>query len=230
MTTSASSAVEPPTYALENELSGNGAALIAGIDEVGRGAWAGPVVVCAAVTDGSDPPEGLTDSKKLTPKQRVAMEEKVRPWVCDHALGRAAPDEVDEVGLTEALRRAALRALEGLRERPDAVILDGKHDYLGRPWNVRTQVQADLSCVSVAAASILAKVHRDSYMAELDPAFPGYGFATAAGYPSPAHRAALAECGPTPHHRLSWAYLDALPEWRHLRKPRPGPNGQLPLV
>ncbi|MBB4933108.1 ribonuclease HII [Lipingzhangella halophila] len=232
MTTSASSesAAVVPTYALENELAAGGAALVAGVDEVGRGAWAGPVAVCAAVTDGTDPPEGLTDSKKLTPKQRVELEARVRPWVHDHAIGYSEPAEIDSVGLTEALRRAAERALDGLRERPDAVILDGKHDYLGRPWRVRTEIQADSSCVSVAAASILAKVHRDTFMAGLDEEFPGYGLATAVGYPSPVHRATLAENGPTPHHRMSWSYLDHLPKWRHLRTPRPGSDGQLPLL
>ncbi|MDA8370553.1 MAG: ribonuclease HII [Nocardiopsaceae bacterium] len=219
----------PPTYDLEHELYGHGAALVAGVDEVGRGAWAGPVVVCAAVTDGSVPPEGLTDSKMLSPKRRGAMGELLRPWVRDHAFGRAEPAEIDDVGMTEALRRAACRALEGLRERPDAVILDGRHDYLGHPWKVRTQVKADLSCVTVAAASVLAKLHRDALMAALDPEFPGYGFARAAGYPSPVHRAALAEQGPTPHHRMSWAYLDNLPKWRHLRKPRPGTDVRTPL-
>ncbi|MFC4561181.1 ribonuclease HII [Nocardiopsis mangrovi] len=225
-----SPSITPPSYELEHELSAAGAALIAGVDEVGRGAWAGPVVVCAAVTDGSEPPEGLTDSKKLTPARRVSMGDLLRPWVRDHAIGAADPAEIDEHGMTEALRRAAGRALAGLRTRPDAVILDGKHDYLGRPWRVRTAVQADLSCVTVAAASVLAKVHRDAYMAGLDPDFPDYGFATGAGYPSPAHRAALAEHGPTPHHRMSWSYLDDLPKWRHLRRPRPYPGGQLPLL
>ncbi|WP_233515052.1 ribonuclease HII [Marinitenerispora sediminis] len=226
----AKSSVIPPTYTLERELAAGGATLVAGVDEVGRGAWAGPVVVCAAVTDGSEPPEGLTDSKKLTPKRRLAMGDLVRPWVRDHAFGHATPAEIDEFGMTEALRRAAVRALEGLAARPDGVILDGKHDYLGAPWPVRTQIQADLTCVTVAAASVLAKVYRDALMAELDTDFPGYGFGSAAGYPSPAHRETLAELGPTPHHRMSWSYLDDLPKWRHLRRPRPGPGGQLSLL
>ncbi len=230
MTTSASPGAEAPTYALENELAAEGAAVVAGVDEVGRGAWAGPVVVCAAVTDGTDPPDGLTDSKRLSPKQRVELETRVRPWVRDHAFGSSGPDEIDNLGLTEALRRAAERALAGLHQRPDAVILDGKHDFLGRPWQVRTQIQADSCCVSVAAASILAKVNRDTYMAGLDTDFPGYGLATAVGYPSPVHRATLAENGPTPHHRMSWSYLEQLPNWRHLRVPRPQPGGQLPLL
>lgn len=219
-----------PSYALEHELSENGAGVIAGVDEVGRGAWAGPVLVCAAVTDGTAPPAGLTDSKKLTPKRRAEVDDLLRAWVGDYAFGRAEPTEVDEFGLTKSLRAAATRALDGLRERPEAVLLDGRHDYLGPPWKVRTEVAADLSCISVAAASVLAKVERDTFMAGLDSHYPGYGFATAVGYPSPVHRAALAEHGPTPHHRMSWSYLDRLPQWRHLRKPKPNRGEQLPLL
>lgn len=230
MATSASSPIPAPGYDLEDELRARGAALVAGVDEVGRGAWAGPVVVCAAVSGPGAPPEGLTDSKRLTPKRRREMSDRVRPWVADHAFGRSEPAEIDEVGMTEALRRAAVRALDGLHRRPDAVILDGGHDFIGRPWRVRTQIKADLTCVNVAAASVLAKVHRDAYMAGLDADFPGYGFDRAAGYPSPAHRAALAELGPTPHHRMSWSYLDDLPRWRHLRRPRPAAGGQIPLL
>ena len=131
--------------------------------------------------------------------------------------------------MTEALHRAARRALEALAPRPDAVVLDGRHDFIGAPWRVRTQVKGDLTCVSVAAAAILAKVHRDAHMAELAEDHPGYGFEKAAGYPSPVHRATLAEAGPTPHHRMSWSYLDALPRWRHLRVTRSVPATPAPL-
>lgn len=124
------------------------------------------------------------------------------------------------MGMTAALRLAAVRALETLPVRPDAVILDGKHDYLGAPWRVRTVIKGDQSCIAVAAASVLAKVQRDKMMAELGVDHADFGFADNAGYPSPVHKAALEERGPTPHHRLSWAYLDALPQWRHLKKVR----------
>jgi ribonuclease HII len=111
------------------------------------------------------------------------------------------------------------------------VLLDGKHDYIGSPWRVRTAVKADLRSVSVAAASVLAKVHRDALMAELGQACPGFAFADNAGYPAPAHLAALAAHGPTPYHRLSWSYLDDLPAWRHLKKHhRPAIEGQLTLL
>jgi ribonuclease HII len=197
-----------------------GVKVVAGIDEVGRGAWAGPVTVCAAVTGLRRPPEGLTDSKLLTVKRRDALAAQLLSWVTDHALGHASPEEIDELGMTAALRLAASRALEGLSLRPDAIILDGKYDYLGLPWQVRTVIKGDQSCVSVAAASVIAKVYRDAHMAELGSDHRAFGFADNAGYPSPVHRAALEEWGPTPHHRLSWAYLDNLPRWRHLKKVR----------
>lgn len=223
-------------YSIERELAAAGAARIAGVDEVGRGAWAGPVVVCAAVTDLSDPPvcggARLTDSKLLTAARREAFAEVLPGWLTDWAIGSSEPKEIDEVGMTEALRRAAERALAALPEPPDAVILDGRHDYLGAPWRVRCEVGADRRSVSVAAASVLAKVHRDRLMAELGARYPAYGFAESAGYPSPAHRRALAEHGPTPHHRLSWSYLDDLPQWRHLRVRRDpdAGSGQLSLL
>ncbi|MFI6577471.1 ribonuclease HII [Nocardiopsis sp. NPDC050513] len=213
-----------PTFEVEDELRARGARVVAGVDEVGRGAWAGPLLVCAAVPGEGAPPAGLTDSKRLTPKRRRDIAARLGPWVADHAFGWSEPAEIDEVGMTEALRRAARRALDGLTARPDAVILDGRHDFIGRPWRVRTQVKGDLVCVSVAAAAVLAKVRRDAFMAELDADHPGYGFDRAAGYPSPAHRATLAEAGPTPHHRLSWSYLDALPRWKHLRRHRVAPS------
>ncbi|WP_424211433.1 ribonuclease HII [Streptomyces sp. BI20] len=215
---------EPPTHTVERSLRATtGARVVAGVDEVGRGAWAGPVTVCAAVTGLRRPPEGLTDSKLLTPKRRDALERELLDWVTAHALGHASPEEIDALGMTAALRLAAVRALEGLPVRPDAVILDGKHDYLGAPWRVRTVIKGDQSCVSVAAASVIAKVHRDRAMAQLgspDEDITEFGFAANAGYPSPVHRAALERRGPTTFHRLSWSYLDALPRWRHLKKAR----------
>jgi ribonuclease HII len=213
---------EPPTHTVERSIRATtGARIVAGVDEVGRGAWAGPVTVCAAITGLRRPPAGLTDSKLLTPKRREQLAGELEGWVTAHALGHATPEEIDELGMTAALRLAAVRALDALPVRPDAVILDGKHDYLGGPWQVRTVIKGDQSCVAVAAASVIAKVRRDAMMAALPEKYAGYAFAANAGYPSPVHRAALTELGPTPYHRLSWAYLDALPRWRHLKKVRP---------
>ena len=215
---------EPPTHAVERSLRATtGARIIAGVDEVGRGAWAGPVTVCAAVTGLRKPPLGLTDSKLLSPKRRTELADQLNGWVTSYALGHTSPQEIDVLGMTAALRLAAERALEALPVRPDAVILDGNHDYLGGAWQVRTVIKGDQSCVSVAAASVIAKVRRDAMMAELgarSEEYAPFAFEANAGYPSPVHKAALAERGPTVHHRLSWSYLDGLPRWRHLKKVR----------
>lgn len=228
---------------IERELHAAGARWVAGVDEVGRGAWAGPVVVCAALAAAGPcpPPElpgrggrpvRLTDSKLLSAAHRAAFAEILPEWLAGHAIGESSPGEIDEVGMTEALRRAARRALEALPHRPDVVILDGGHDFVRAPWRVRCEVRADRRSVTVAAASVLAKVHRDRLMAALAPEHPGFAFDANAGYPSPEHRRALADLGPTPHHRLSWSYLDDLPRWRHLRRRRDplAGSGQLTLL
>jgi ribonuclease HII len=217
-------------YEIERDLTAVGVRLVAGVDEVGRGAWAGPVTVCAVIVRAGfpAPPPGLTDSKKLTPQRRATIAGQLLGWVESFGIGEAEHREIDEVGMTLALRRAAIRALEKLPRRPDVVLLDGSHDYIGRPWAVRTEVKADLRSVSVAAASVLAKVHRDGYMATVG--HEEFAFAENAGYPSPVHQQALADLGPTPYHRLSWSYLDDLPQWRHLKKHRPDIEGQLSLL
>ncbi|WP_327590951.1 ribonuclease HII [Nonomuraea sp. NBC_00507] len=210
------SAVMAPTYEIEQLLlSQPSVRTVAGVDEVGRGAWAGPVTVCAVVTDLSEPPPGLTDSKQLTAAKRGPLATELAAWAAGIGYGEATHTEIDTLGMTEALRRAARRALEALPTRPDAVILDGKHDYIGSPWPVRLEVKGDAASVSVAAASVLAKVRRDAYMGTIG--HEEYAFADNAGYPSPVHQEALARLGPTPHHRLSWSYLDDLPQWRHLK-------------
>lgn len=211
---------DAPTDAVERELREAGALVVAGVDEVGRGAWAGPVVVGAAVSALGAPPAGLTDSKLLTAQRREELAPLVAEWTVAHAFGAASHDEIDALGMTAALRLAAVRALEALPVRPDAVVLDGSHDFLGDPWQVRTVVKGDRVCVGVAAASVLAKVYRDRLMAELGLDYPEFAFCDNAGYPSPVHQAALEERGPTPIHRMSWAYLDNLPRWRHLKKVR----------
>ena len=228
-----------PGYEIERELTAVGGITtalggitIAGVDEVGRGAWAGPVAVCAAVARPGfpEPPDWLTDSKRLTQRRREELAAVLPGWLAAHAIGVASHEEIDALGMTAALRLAARRALGGLPLRPDVVLLDGKHDYIGRPWRVRTAVKADLRSVTVAAASVIAKVHRDGLMAALGAQHPDFAFADNAGYPAPVHQQALALHGPTPYHRLSWAYLDDLPQWRHLRVHRPQIDGQLTLI
>jgi ribonuclease HII len=220
-------------YEIERELAAAGGARVAGVDEVGRGAWAGPVIVCAVIarTGFPAPPEGLTDSKRLTARRRARLAAELPAWVECYAIGEASHEEIDALGMTTALRRAAVRALDALAApAPDVVLLDGSHDYIGRPWPVRCAVKADLRSVSVAAASVIAKVYRDRLMAELGQAHADFAFGENAGYPSPAHQQALADLGPTPYHRLSWSYLDNLPRWRHLKKHRPDIEGQLSLL
>jgi ribonuclease HII len=219
-------------YEIERELAASGATMVAGVDEVGRGAWAGPVGGCAAIARAGfpGPPGGLTDSKRLTAKRRAELAAELPGWVGAYAIGSASHEQIDALGMTAALRLAARAALGQLPERPDVVLLDGKHDYIGSPWRVRTAVKADLRSASVAAASVLAKVYRDALMAELGETCPDFAFADNAGYPAPAHQQALAAHGPTPYHRLSWSYLDDLPAWRHLRKHRPEIEGQLTLL
>ena len=229
-------AVEPEyvtCYDIERSLAAAGLSCVAGVDEVGRGAWAGPVTVCAAVVRPGfpAPPSGLTDSKLLSASRREAIAGELTSWVAAFALGHADHAEIDSAGMTVALRRAATRALSQLPLRPDVVVLDGAHDYIGHPWPVRCEVKADRRSVSVAAASVIAKVHRDRFMAGLSfEASAAFAFAENAGYPSPVHKHALESLGPTPYHRLSWSYLDDLPRWRHLKRQRPDIEGQLTLL
>lgn len=224
-------------YDIERSIAAAGMSCVAGVDEVGRGAWAGPVTVCAVIVQPGfpAPPKGLTDSKLLSAARREAIAGELTGWVAAYALGHADHTEIDSAGMTIALRRAAIRALEQLPRRPDVVVLDGSHDYIAQGWPVRCEVKADRRSVSVAAASVIAKVHRDRFMAELDwdgsPGPPAaYAFADNAGYPSPVHKEALTAFGPTPYHRLSWSYLDDLPRWRHLKRRRPDIEGQLTLL
>ena len=151
---------------------------------MGRGAWAGPVTVCAVIVRAGfpDPSAGLTDSKRLSPPRRAAIAGELLSWVEAFAIGEAEPAEIDAAGMTVALRRAAVSALEKLPRRPDAVLLDGALDYISRPWPVRCAVRADLRSVSVAAASVIAKVHRDRCMAALG--HQEFAFAENAGYRS----------------------------------------------
>jgi len=203
-----------PTLRVERRLLREGATLLASMDEVGRGAPAGPVHVGVVVVAATTPPApaGVRDSKLLAPRAREAMVPKVERWAEDSAVGAASAAEVDAYGVVGALRLAGRRALAALVVVPDLVLLDGSHDWLtgsdpdrvdgGAP--VVTRVRADLTCASVAAASILAKVRRDARMVELDRDHPGYGFAANKGYGTGDHLEALRRLGPTRQHRVSW--------------------------
>ncbi len=187
-----------PTLRLERKLWAAGAGTVVGIDEVGRGSWAGPVTVAAVVTPDCHLP-GVRDSKMLTADERVAAARRVAGWALGIGVGHASHSECDGFGMTEALRLAANRALEHLCAqgfRPDRIVLDGNHDYLGRPGVVQTVIKGDQTVLSVAAASVVAKVTRDALMAEESEHYPHYGFESNRGYPAPVHRCALAAYGP----------------------------------
>ncbi len=192
-----------PDTAVEVELLAEGL-VVAGVDEVGRGAWAGPLTVGAAILDLAAVPAGLRDSKQLRPERRQALDRSLREHA-EVATGEVAHSELDRVGLAASLRLAAARAVAALPRRPDVVLIDGTVDLLeGAGFRTRLLVGGDDRSCSIAAASIVAKVHRDAWMTGQDPAHRVYGFASNKGYPSPQHRAALAEHGPCPLHRRSW--------------------------
>ena len=199
-----------PTLRTERKLWETGDRIVVGIDEVGRGSWAGPVTV-AAVVPAEQHLSGIRDSKMLTPEEREVAARRVRGWARGIGVGHASHTECDELGMTEALRRAATRALcelAGQGFEPDRIVLDGKHDYLAMPDRVRTIVKADQSVLSVAAASVVAKVTRDALMAGEAEHFPAYGFESNRGYPAPQHKCALAWHGPTSIHRRSWIFME----------------------
>jgi ribonuclease HII len=186
------------------------------------GAWAGPVTV-AAVVPAPEHLRGVRDSKMLRRPERERAAASVRRWAVAVGVGHASYHECDELGMTAALRTAALRALAELDAQgyvPDRIILDGNHDYLAMPDKVTTVVKGDATCLSVAAASCVAKVVRDGLMAEADAHYPPYDFASNVGYPAPAHKVALLGYGPSAIHRRSWVFMDGLC-WRGVA-PAPG--------
>lgn len=213
--------LDQPTLDVERALAracGPGPRIIAGLDEVGRGALAGPVAIgaCALLIDPDSTipllPDGVRDSKLLSPKRRDALVGPIQQAAHATAIGWASAPEIDELGIMQALTLASLRALDGLGVAADAVLLDGSADVLtsaltergaGAP-RVQVRVRADRECASVAAASVLAKVARDALMRDLDEVAPMYAWASNKGYGSAAHRAAIAQHGPHAQHRRSW--------------------------
>ena len=182
--------------------------IVAGVDEVGRGPLAGDVVA-AAVILGDSPPAGLTDSKALSPRQRERLAETIRSEAVAWSLGRATVAEIDELNILQASLLAMRRAVEALSVQPCLVLVDGNH--LPRwSYEARAIVKGDLSEPAISAASIVAKVTRDSEMVMLDDLYPGYGFAAHKGYPTKAHLAALASLGASPVHRHSFAPVKRL--------------------
>jgi ribonuclease HII len=186
----------------------SGGSIVAGVDEVGRGPLAGDVVA-AAVILGDSSPAGLTDSKALSPRQRERLAEMIRSEAVSWSLGRATVAEIDELNILQASLLAMWRAVEGLSVQPSLVLVDGNH--LPRwSYEARAIVKGDLIEPAISAASIVAKVTRDSEMVILDDQYPGYGFATHKGYPTKAHLAALASLGVSPVHRRSFGPVKRL--------------------
>ncbi len=188
----------------EDEARARGFGRVAGLDEVGRGALAGPVVAAAVILDPSAPiPEGLDDSKKLTALQRERIAEELRRTALCYSVGLVPPEEIDETNVLVATRRAMLKALESLQPCADFLLIDAlqlKESELPQ----RAIIRGDSVSASIAAASVIAKTYRDALMREYDAQFPHYGFARHVGYGTRAHLAALREHGCCPIHRRSF--------------------------
>lgn len=215
--------VAEPTLEVERALFAQGAPVVIGCDEVGRGAIAGVVAVgvCAIMPEGDAPPAGLRDSKLLSPAKRELLAPLVHSWAAAVAVGEAEPGEVDAHGIIVALGLAARRGLIALHEAgidvgASTVLLDGSHDWLTgalhSPPRIHVRPKADRDCASVAGASVVAKVHRDALMVADSARWTAYGWEGNKGYGSVAHLAAVAEHGPSPRHRVSWLRLPAAPD------------------
>ncbi|MDE0615870.1 MAG: ribonuclease HII [bacterium] len=215
-----------PTLAVERRLWAQGHQVVVGMDEVGKGAWAGPLTLVAAVLPTDRRVYRVRDSKLLSEDEREGLFDRIADWCVAWSAGHASNDECDQLGMSAAQRLAARRALDGLGLSADAVLVDGRWDFVGN-GKTRALVKGDVTCLSIAAASILAKVTRDRMMRAASSDYPDFCFDSNKGYPCPRHRAALAAQGPTPLHRRSWAFMDNL-GWSHLRIPS-GPDTALPF-
>ena len=198
-----------PTLEFERELFASGARIVAGMDEVGRGAIAGPVTIGVVAVDASvgAVPEGLADSKLMTIKRREAMVPVAKEWGLAWATGSATAEEIDKYGIMSALGLAGSRALAALGVVPDVIILDGNNSFLIEEDNgprVVTRIKGDQNCASVSAASVIAKVERDALMTQLHEQFPHYGWSGNKGYGAAVHTGAIKTHGVTDLHRKSW--------------------------
>lgn len=205
--------ISRPDLTIEFELLGDGCSTLAGLDEAGRGAWAGPVVAAAVVLP-LDRPDlakslvGVRDSKQMTPIQRELWASSIRKIALGIGLGVASSKEVDQRGLIAATREAMARALVDLGTRPEHLLIDHLPlPDIPLPQTVLTR--GDSRALSIASASVIAKVARDQMMVDLDEHHPGYGFARHKGYGTPQHRDALTRLGPCPSHRFSYAPVAA---------------------
>jgi ribonuclease HII len=177
---------------------------VCGVDEAGRGPWAGPVCAAAVILDPATAPAGLNDSKKLSHLKREALEIEIKTRAVAWCVGWASVEEIGALNILQATGLAMRRAVEGLAVAPVFALVDGNYRF-PLPCEIRTVVKGDSLSASIAAASILAKTARDRLMVEMDAAYPGYGFAAHKGYHAPVHVAALKTLGPSPIHRRGWA-------------------------
>jgi ribonuclease HII len=208
-----------PDYLIEADCP----APVCGVDEAGRGPWAGPVYAGAVILDPARIPAGLDDSKKLTAKARERLELEIKSVAVAWSVAAASVEEIAEFNIYWATGLAMRRAVEGLRIRPKCVLIDGNALFKlpeALACDCRAVVAGDARCLTIAAASILAKTARDRLMVEMDAAHPGYGFASHKGYNAPFHSEALKRLGPCPIHRRDWAPIRALLE----AQPAAGPN------
>lgn len=189
-----------PNRKVEQSLWDAGRSIVVGLDEVGRGAWAGPLAIGAAVIPKEKRITGVRDSKLLSEAEREKLFDKVAAW-CEHwSVGVVTHEECDTIGMSAAQKLAARRALDALGVQPDAVLLDGNWDFVGTGY-VQRLIKGDAACLTIAAASVLAKVTRDRMMRAEDEHYPAYCFADNKGYPCHRHKAALAAHGPSMIHR-----------------------------
>jgi ribonuclease HII len=200
-----------PTLTLEKTLAKAVGGLICGVDEAGRGPWAGPVSAAAVILNPRRVPKGIDDSKVLTAARREELEVEIKARAVAWGVGFASVDEIAELNILHATGLAMCRAIKALSAQPAAALVDGNYRFK-LPCEVQTVVGGDGLSLSIAAASILAKTARDRLMIQLDAEFPGYGFASHKGYNAPIHQAALRELGPCPAHRRGWSPIRALLE------------------
>jgi ribonuclease HII len=192
-----------PTFDFEQELHAQGFQCIAGIDEVGRGPLAGPVFAAAVILDPKHIPAGLNDSKKLSAKNRNLVLEDILKHA-DVSIASASEREIEQINILQASHLAMVRAINGLQRRPDHVLVDGNLIPRDLDISATALVKGDARSVSIAAASIVAKIRRDLVMCDLGQQFPGYGWEKNAGYPTAQHLKALQDLGVTPHHRRTF--------------------------
>ena len=198
-----------PSLSLETDLSRAVGGPVCGVDEAGRGPWAGPVSAAAVILNPDDLPPGIDDSKALTEKRRFEMEPVIKARALAWGVGFASVEEIAELNIVHATGLAMCRAIEAMSLQPVAALVDGNYRFK-LPCEVETVIKGDSLSLSIAAASILAKTARDRLMIDLDAQYPGYGFAGHKGYNAPIHSKALRTLGPCPAHRRSWAPIRAL--------------------